>query len=129
MTLQKMRGFDLETWKGYVFETSSGKTPEWTTFSRQLRMYLKRTLTPEFEVVNYMRGHFYFSAFVRHLGTGQLLYLSCSDVRFFRDGWYNNVLVRTAENERDFTGGRNTYTNLANLKSHLEVILGSGTNG
>jgi hypothetical protein len=38
-------------------------------------------------------------------------------VRFFRNDWYNHILIRTALDEKDYHGGYNNYTSLPNLKS------------
>ena len=72
----------MKKWLNHVFESSSGLTPEFAAFSRQMRSYLKKHLSG-FDLVSYSRGHFYFSAFVRNKITGRLAYINSSDVRFF----------------------------------------------
>jgi hypothetical protein len=52
-------------------------------------------------------GFYYFSGFFTS-PSGQVYYFSCSDVRHFG---YNNLLIRTAKDYNDFTGGRNQYCN------------------
>jgi hypothetical protein len=109
----------IEAWRGYHFESSSGLTEEWASFSQHMKAYLKKTLAPEFEMVSYSRGHFYFSVFMKNKN-GKMVYISCNDVRYSPgyspEGWYNNLLVRTAEHEKDYTGGRNNYSTLEGLK-------------
>ena len=106
----------IKAWRGYEFESSSGLTPEFAEFSRIMRLHLKKTLAPEFELVSYSRGHFYFSAFVKNKGTGKLAYISASDVRYSPDGWLTGLLVRTAQHDKDYTGGANDWATLDGLK-------------
>ena len=52
-------------------------------------------------------GHYYISGFFT-LGS-QAYYISISDVRYFK---VDNILIRTAKDYRDFTGGTNHYINI-----------------
>ena len=106
----------IKAWQGYRFESSSGLTPAFAEFSRIMRLHLKKTLAPEFELVSYSRGHFYFSAFIKNKATGKLVYISASDVRYSPDAWINNLLVRTAQHDEDYTGGMNDSATLDGLK-------------
>jgi len=56
-------------------------------------------------------GFYYFSGFFTSK-SGQVYYMSCSDVRHFP---YNNLLYRTAKDYNDFTGGANQYINPKDL--------------
>ena len=49
-------------------------------------------------------GHYWLSGFFTL--NNQVYYISISDVRHFT---VDNILIRTAENYKDFTGGRNHY--------------------
>ena len=48
---------------------------------------------------------YYFSGFFTSK-TGQVYYISCSDVRHFG---YTQLLYRTAQHYKDYTGGHNQY--------------------
>ena len=50
-------------------------------------------------------GFYYFSGFFTS-PSGQVYYLSCSDVRHFG---YDKLLIRTARNYKDSSGGSNEY--------------------
>jgi hypothetical protein len=50
-------------------------------------------------------GFYYFSGFFT-APSGQVYYLSCSDVRHFE---YNRLLIRTAKHYKDWTGGCNQF--------------------
>ena len=107
----------IMAWQGYRFDSSSGLTPAFESFSRQMRTHLKKARAPEFELVSYSRGHFYFSAFVKNKGTGKLAYISASDVRYSPDAWISSLLVRTAQHDKDYTGGANDWATLDGLKN------------
>lgn len=102
---KKGRAKSLRAWVGYHFESSSSLTPEFAEFAAQARRELKKI--SNFELVAFSRGHFEFSAFLRSKSTGKMVYLSTSDVRFFPDAWWNDLLIRTAQHEKDYTGGQN----------------------
>ena len=53
-------------------------------------------------------GFYYFSGFMT-ASSGQVYYFSCSDVRHFG---YDTLLIRTANDYKDFRGGSNQYTNI-----------------
>ena len=53
-------------------------------------------------------GFYYFSGFFTS-PSGQAYYFSCSDVRHFG---YDQLLIRTAKDYNDFTGGSNQYCDI-----------------
>lgn len=55
-------------------------------------------------------GFYYFSGFLTS-PTGQCYYFSCSDTRF---NVYDELLIRTAKNYTDFTGGSNNRCDVDN---------------
>jgi hypothetical protein len=97
------------------FESSTRNTKQFNSFYRAFVADLKTLLGANYEVKP-SKGHFYVSGFVKNLVTGKLAYFSVSDVRFYPNEWKNQVLVRTAEHEKDFTGGMNRYTHLLGIK-------------
>ncbi len=50
-------------------------------------------------------GFYYFSGFLTSRN-GQVYYFSCSDVRHFG---YNQLLIRTAKDYKDYSGGSNNH--------------------
>ena len=100
------------------FESSSCTTPEFKTFASKFRSALKKELKAAgAELVSFSRGHFYISGFYR-VGS-QLGYYSISDVRSGEGRGFTNrpdILFRTAQHEKDYTGGANQYVTMeANL--------------
>ena len=62
------------------------------------------------------------SAFVKS-AENKCVYVSISDVRFFTNEWYNNILIRTAKNEQDYYGGFNHRTTLKELEMKAMELL------
>ena len=113
----------LEDWKQVRFESSTGKTPEFMAFARMYRARIKaESRIAGLDVVSWMNGHFYCSAFLLNRITGKHVYLSCSDVRHFPNGWADDILVRTAEHDKDYTGGQNNRARLETLGESLRRI-------
>jgi hypothetical protein len=108
----------LDKWVGKKFVSSAGLTAEFQSFHRAVKGFLKKELDNDFYFyVN--RGHFYFSGFAQNKQTQKWAWFSSSDIRYFQDEWFNNLLVRTAKDNRDYTGGTNCSTCLPNIKNAL----------
>ncbi len=104
----------IEGWLDYNFQSSCSLTEEYASFSSQIKKELKKMMKG-FEMVSFNRGHFYFSVFFKNIETGKYVYISSDDVRGGRNGWYNSLLVRTAKNDKDYTGGSNDFSNWNSL--------------
>lgn len=111
----------MKAWTDYIFESSSALTPEFSLFARQLKNYIKKNIAP-LQLVSFLRGHFYCSGFVRNPVNGKYAYFSIPDVRHFKNEWHNNLLIRTAKNDKDYAGGSNSYCNLPGLAEKLRLL-------
>jgi hypothetical protein len=98
----------MKKWKNYRFESSCYKTEEFKAFARDLKKYINKNLPPSSKLVNWSVGHFYVSGFIQK--GEQYVYFSVGDVRYCN--WYDNVLIRTAAHDKDYTGGQNNYTSI-----------------
>jgi len=99
------------------FGSGGHNTPEFNSFAVKFKVRFRKELdkieATDFEL---NKGHFYLSGFFR-VGE-QLVYFSISDVRH---GFDSNMLVRTAEHNKDWTGGHNQYVTIQNgMSSELE---------
>lgn len=87
-------------------ESSSETTSEWTRFVNQF----KKDITIEINHIGatltaFNKGHFYVSGFFR-TSSDKCYYFSTSDLR----GTTNpQLLIRTAKDEKDYSGGNNNY--------------------
>lgn len=112
----------IEKWLGYDFESSTIRTPEYSVFEREYKKELVKQLPENCSIVNFSGSHFELSCFIKNNTSGRFAYLSISDVRYFKDAWYNNILIRTAKHDKDYTGGSNDYSDWKNLKKNLEKL-------
>ncbi len=112
---------DLQrVWTGVRFISTSGKSTICKQFANDFKKAIKKELGTEYNIIVDV-GHFYISGFVEL--NGKYMYYSIEDLRDNGDE-FNNVLYRTAENEKDYTGGRNQFCELRflaeNIKRELE---------
>ena len=114
-------GKGMEKWLGNEFQSSSGLTEEFAEFAKDFKKEIKKELQG-FELVNVNRGHFYMSGFVKNITTGKMAYFSTSDVRFFKDEWYYNMLIRTAQHDKDYSGGSNFSADWHNVLDRMEKL-------
>ena len=63
--------------------------------------------------------HYFWSAFIK-ANSGQIWYISCSDVRHFPD---DNIMYRTAKHDKDFTGGSNQWISPDKLTQAIKQML------
>ena len=84
----------------------SDLSSEFKSFFRKEKNRLKKILEARgCTKIELDYGFYYFSGFFT-APSGQIYYLSCSDVRHFG---YNKLLIRTAKHYKDWTGGMNQY--------------------
>ena len=100
----------LEGFKDWEFSSGGTTGEDFNTFARLFKKHIQKNLPEGFKLVAFSKGHYYVSGFVER--GGKFVYFSVSDVRYFPGGWHNNILIRTAKNEKDYTGGSNGYTTL-----------------
>lgn len=109
-TLQEMKRYLVRGIDDYGCVTS----PDYKTFERKYKNYIKKVANEnDGELVEFLPSHYEFSCFVKR--NDKYVYISISDVRYFKNQWYNNILVRTATSDKDYKGGWNQYTNLETL--------------
>lgn len=113
---------ELNSYSTHTFSNGASTGKDYREFESFYRKYLNE-IAKEIgaEVIKFISGHYYFSTFIKR--NDSVIYLSISDVRYSVNEWRDNILVRKAKDELDYVGGRNTYTDLINLKSHLDKTL------
>ncbi len=96
---------------------------EYEDFQRNYRSVLKEVgKNIGFELHSFSKNHYEFSAVMKSNLTNQFYYISISDVRYFKNEWADNILYRTMEHARDWTGGSNRYSTLENLAKNLSIL-------
>ena len=114
---------ELKKYLDYEFSTGCYTGEDYKSFQNKYINYL-RSICKEngWIFVSASRNHYCFSACIKN-NDGNFIYLSISDVRFFQNEWFNHVLIRTAKNEKDYTGGSNKYYSLPVLQFAIHQLL------
>lgn len=64
-------------------------------------------------------NYHYFSGFFKV--NDNIFYLSCFDERY-NPKYMDNILIRTAESFKDFSGGKNNFSNIENLNKTIKSL-------
>jgi hypothetical protein len=110
----------LNKWKNTTIQDDGGYTSDdFRKFATDFREDLRMSLPQTTKIRAYNKGHYYVSGFLLNELTGKYGYFSISDVRHFPNSWQTDILVRSAEHEKDYTGGSN---NSATLETFPDVV-------
>lgn len=116
---------NLEKYLDYEFSSGCYTGEDYKQFQTKYVNYLRSLCKQNgWELVNVGRNHYEFTAFIK--SDNRYVYFSISDVRYWQNEWYKRILIRTANNEKDYTGGNNNYTSLPNLQSAVGNLLSRG---
>lgn len=114
---------DLEKYIDYEFSSGCYTGDDYKSFQTKYINFLRSICKQNhWQLVNVGRNHYCFSAFIKS-AENKCVYVSISDVRFFTNEWYNNILIRTAKNEQDYHGGFNHCTTLKELEMKAMELL------
>ena len=114
---------DLEKYIDYEFSSGCYTGDDYKSFQTKYINYLRSICKQNhWHLVNVGRNHYCFSAFFKS-AENKCVYVSISDVRFFTNEWYNNILIRKAKNEQDYYGGFNHRTTLKELEMKAMELL------
>jgi hypothetical protein len=101
------------------FESSCGKTPEYLafhrTFKREFTALLKSLGAEKIEISK--PNHFDASGFFTH--EDEIWWFRLEDLRWSK----SELLIRIADNYKDYTGGRNQYLKFNNFERELKELL------
>ena len=118
---------DLKKYLDYEFSSGCYTGEDYKSFERKYINYLKFIARENgWELVNVGKNHYEFSAFFKY--NDKYVYFSISDVRFWQNDWYNNILIRTAKSSKDYRGGNNYRTTLPTLDYGIKNLFERGCN-
>lgn len=110
----------ISNWENVEFESSSGKTMQFKKFAREFKAVIKEQVEQNFNIVKCTMGHFEISGFLQHKqDPSKYIYFNTSDVRSCNQEWLHNILIRTAKNDKDYSGGVNHYTNIQSFEENV----------
>ena len=114
---------DLEKYIDYEFSSGCYTGEDYKSFQTKYINFLRSMCKQNhWQLVNVVRNHYCFSVFIKS-AENKCIYVSISDVRFFTNEWYSNILIRTAKNEQDYHGGFNHRTTLKELEMKAMELL------
>lgn len=114
---------DLEKYIDYEFSSGCYTGDDYKSFQTKYINFLRSICKQNhWQLVNVGRNHYCFSAFIKS-AENKCVYVSISDVRFFTNEWYSNILIRKAKNEQDYRGGFNHRTTLKELEMKAMELL------
>lgn len=114
---------DLEKYIDYEFSSGCYTGDDYKSFQTKYINFLRSICKQNhWQLVDVGRNHYCFSAFIKS-AENKCVYISISDVRFFTNEWYSNILIRTAKNEQDYHGGFNHRTTLRELEMKAMELL------
>lgn len=114
---------DLEKYIDYEFSSGCYTGDDYKSFQTKYINFLRSICKQNhWQLVNVGRNHYCFSAFIKS-AENKCVYVSISDVRFFTNEWYSNILIRTAKNEQDYYVGFNHRTTLKELEMKAMELL------
>lgn len=114
---------DLEKYIDYEFSSGCYTGDDYKSFQTKYINFLRSICKQNhWQLVNVGRNHYCFSAFIKST-ENKCVYVSISDVRFFTNEWYSNILIRKAKNEQDYYGGFNHRTTLKELEMKAMELL------
>ena len=113
----------MEKWLNYEFSSGTVAGDDYKKFQRAAKADLKKKAeTAGYTLHSFHAGHYDFSAVLRDAETGKLIYVAISDVRFFRNQWYTEVLYRTMKHDKDWSGGTNQFCTWPKIADVLKCI-------
>ena len=81
------------------------------SYNKEKSIVRKALKQAEFTDIKFLNGHYYFSGFATK--NNKVIYYSISDVRHFPPiGGSADLLIRTAKDYKDYTGGSNNWSSL-----------------
>ena len=100
-------------------------SPEYEQFQKDYKKYLKNMCKRNnWELADFSPNHYNFCAVIK--SGNNYCYFSISDVRYWKNEWYNHILIRKMRHEKDWTGMENCYTSLPDAEKNISKILRIG---
>ena len=105
----------------YGFSSGGYIGDDFKSFNIKFKNVVKKLLPEGFEIHYWNRGHYYCSGVIK-TPNDKFIYISIPDVRYFNDEWITNILYRTMEHDKDWTGGPNHCTSLFTFTKDIKNL-------
>lgn len=102
----------------YQIEHESPETVVSQKLNRKFKAFLKSQF-PGAELIGFSGGYCQSSGFIKL--DNKYVYVSLSDLRYWKN-WANDVLIRTADSEKDYRGHANHRTTISDLQKDVKLL-------
>jgi hypothetical protein len=93
--------------------------PDFNSYANNLKTKIKEHIkNTGIELVSFEKNYYYVSGFLKK--NNEFVYFSTSDYRNIFEN--DKILIRTAKNEKDFTGGRNNFTSINDFGNNINKL-------
>lgn len=86
--------------------------------NRKFKAFLKSQF-PNAELIGFSGGFCQSSGFIKQ--NNRFVYVSISDLRYWKN-WADDVLIRTADSEKDYHGHANHRTTISDLQKDVKLL-------
>jgi len=111
----------LRPFLGHTFFYGESEPDDWKSFQRKYKNAIKKMLPDGWEIVSWNGKWFTMSGMIK-TADDRYVYMSVSDVRYEPHGWIGDILIRTAKNDHDWTGGSNHFTSLFEFSEDVQKL-------
>lgn len=100
----------VKDWVDHEFSTGCYPGDDYLKFQRTARSELRKIAqSAGYSLHKFYPNHYEFSAVLRNDADGRYVYIAIHDVRGLAGRWYNEVLYRSMEHDKDWRGGTNRW--------------------
>ena len=111
----------LKPFVNYEFSSGGCIGDDLKSFNTKFKNVIKKLLPEGFKIHYWNRGHYYCSGVIK-TPKDKFICISIPDVRYFNDEWITNILYRTMEHDKDWTGGPNHSTSLFTFTKDIKNL-------
>lgn len=112
----------IKKYLNYEFSTGWSTGEDYRNFENEYIKYIKIFCKKYYwKPIKINKNHYQFSMFIKN-DKNKIIYLAISDVRYYKNEWYNKILIRMANSENDYIGEKNNYSSLESLHTNLNNL-------
>jgi hypothetical protein len=111
----------LQPFVNYVFSSGYYTGDDFQSFNTKYRNAIKKMLPDGYDIYTWHKNHYDCSAVIKD-SEGRFIYMSISDVRYWSNGWIDDILIRTMKHDKDWHGGQNHSTDLFNFTKDIQKL-------
>ena len=112
---------NLDGFRDWQFTSGPTTGEDFRIFAKKFHNYIKGQLPEGARMQRFSIGHYEVNGFIER--GGKFAYFDISDVRHFPGEWHERILIRTAESDRDYTGGPNQSTSMEDFCENTARLL------